>query len=289
MFAKLLKHEWRATRGVIALLCIIILISGLAFGGTVHYMMRTEIRQAENVSVAEDGFYLIVEDEEDEKTAISDRTLVLCILILTLSVIAIAVCCAGSLYSLICRFYKRCFTDEGYLTFTLPVSDHQILLSSISNCILGSLLVLLAVLAAAVLMVALVLAAFPADIDWSLLWANGQDVWQQLVDSLTGNLDQFLLVGFSSITGALSELLLLMLAVTVGALIARKHKVLTAVCVYFCITSVRSAIYSWMMISAAATQNGHLLLGAHGALSVLITVAAYLLMHRLTGKKLNLT
>ncbi len=28
MFAKLLKHEWRSTRGVIGMLCVIILVCG---------------------------------------------------------------------------------------------------------------------------------------------------------------------------------------------------------------------------------------------------------------------
>ena len=60
MFAKLLKHEWRATRSIIVLLCVIILISGLTVGGVMHYMLKTETQQAENVSVAESGFAIVV-------------------------------------------------------------------------------------------------------------------------------------------------------------------------------------------------------------------------------------
>ena len=100
-----------------------------------HYMLKTETQQAENVSVAESGFAIVVENED---AAMSDLTMVLCMVLLSCGIVAIAVCCAASLFFMIYRFYKRCFTDEGYLTFTLPVTNHQILLSSIINCIIGT-------------------------------------------------------------------------------------------------------------------------------------------------------
>ena len=42
MFAKLLKHEWRATRGVIGLLCVIILIAGLTIGGVMCRILTAD-------------------------------------------------------------------------------------------------------------------------------------------------------------------------------------------------------------------------------------------------------
>ena len=286
MFAKLLKHEWRAIRGVIALLCVVILISGLTIGGVMHYMLKAELEQSDNVEV--DGFGIVVTSEEEEFSTMSDITVALCILLLMAGIIAIAVCCAGSVFFVIYRFYKRCFTDEGYLTFTLPVNTHQILLSSITNCILNVLLVMFAAVAAVALIMILVLTAFPENIAWAELWENGGDLLRQLGDSFMENIEQFTIVGFSAIISSLSELIVLMLAVTIGALIARKHKILAAVGIYYGISMVQSFVYSLFALTATTTEDVNMLLGTPGVMGILLTVGGYFLMHYLTSRKLNL-
>ena len=192
MFAKLLKHEWRATRGIVALLCVIILISGVTIGGVMYYMLRTESQQSENVSLAEGGFAIVVEEED---AAMSDLAMVLCMVLLSCGIVAIAVCCAAVVFFLVYRFYKRCFTDEGYLTFTLPVSNHQILLSSIVNCIIGTLLVILAAALAVAIIFGMFLLAINSiqTILWADVWTAWNEVWQQLRDSFVINIDQLIL------------------------------------------------------------------------------------------------
>lgn len=266
MFAKLLKHEWRATRGVVGLLCVIILMSGGMLGGVCYYLTKIEDR----------GDPFIVN--------------VLCVLLFMAGMIAIAVCCAGSLFYVIWRFYKRCFTDEGYLTFTLPVTNHQILLSSITNCIFSELLTLLAVGAAVGIAGGMFLLAIAQsqEIIWADLWVRWAEVWQQLVDSFRKNMDLFTLLGFSGIVGAFSELILLMLAVTVGALIAKKHKILAAVGVYYGISLIQSFAYSMLAFSATTTQDVKLVLAMLGIVGAVLAVGGYFGMHWLTSKKLNL-
>ena len=287
MFTKLLKHEWRATRGIVALLCVIILISGLTVGGVMYYMLMTETQQAENVSLAEDGFYLIAENEEE---TMSDLAIVVCVVLLSCGIIAIAVCCAAVVFFLVYRFYKRCFTDEGYLTFTLPVSNHQILLSSITNCITGTLLVLLAAALAVVIIFGMFLLALNSiqTIFWADVWGAWSEVWQQLRDSFVKNLDQFALLGFSGIASALGSLICLMLSVTVGAMIAKKHKILAAVGVYYGIGMAESFVYSLVAFSASTTQNTASLLTTPGILGLLTAAAGYFLMHWFTSRRLNL-
>ena len=287
MFAKLLKHEWRATRGIVALLCVIILISGVTIGGVMYYMLRTESQQSENVSLAEGGFAIVVEEED---AAMSDLAMVLCMVLLSCGIVAIAVCCAAVVFFLVYRFYKRCFTDEGYLTFTLPVSNHQILLSSIVNCIIGTLLVILAAALAAAIIFGMFLLAINSiqTILWADVWTAWNEVWQQLRDSFVKNIDQLALLGFSSIASALGSLICLMLSVTVGAMLARKHKILAAVGVYYGISMVESFVFSMVAFSASTTQNTTSLLAAPGIMSLLIAVAGYFLMHWLTSRKLNL-
>ena len=287
MFAKLLKHEWRATRGIVALLCVIILISGVTIGGVMYYMLRTESQQSENVSLAEGGFAIVVEEED---AAMSDLAMVLCMVLLSCGIVAIAVCCAAVVFFLVYRFYKRCFTDEGYLTFTLPVSNHQILLSSIVNCIIGTLLVILAAALAVAIIFGMFLLAINSiqTILWADVWTAWSEVWQQLRDSFVKNIDQLALLGFSSIASALGSLICLMLSVTVGAMLARKHKILAAVGVYYGISMVESFVFSMVAFSASTTQNTTSLLAAPGIMNLLIAVAGYFLMHWLTSRKLNL-
>lgn len=277
MFAKLLKHEWRATRGVIGLLCVIILIAGLTIGGV---MCR--------ILTADEVVMELNENTVASETAMSDMEEVICVLLIIAGVMAVAVCGAGSVFVVVYRFYKRCFTDEGYLTFTLPVNQHQILLSSFLNSVFGVFLVVLACFGAVMLAGGMFLLALNStqEILWADVWLSWQDVWQQLVDSFRKNIGQFALLGFSGLVSALSELMLLMLAVTIGALVAKKHKILAAVGGYYGIGMVQSFAYSMIVFS---TGNVNLLLALPGLMSLSLALAGYFLMYRLTSKKLNLT
>ena len=277
MFAKLLKHEWRATRGVIGLLCVIILIAGLTIGGV---MCR--------ILTADEVVMELNENTVASETAMSDMEEVICVLLIIAGVMAVAVCGAGSVFVVVYRFYKRCFTDEGYLTFTLPVNQHQILLSSFLNSVFGVFLVVLACFGAVMLAGGMFLLALNStqEILWADVWLSWQDVWQQLADSFRKNIGQFALLGFSGLVSALSELILLMLAVTIGALVAKKHKILAAVGVYYGIGMVQSFAYSMIVFS---TGNVNLLLALPGLMSLSLALAGYFLMYWLTSKKLNLT
>ena len=226
--------------------------------------------------------------EEDEE--MSDSTMVLCVLLVMAGVIAIAVCTAASLFFVIYRFYKRCFTDEGYLTFTLPVNNHQILLSSITNCIFCELLTFVAAAAAAAIIGGMFLLALNSTqtIVWADVWVSWEEIWQQLADSFRKNAGQLALAGFSSIVGSFSELILLMVAVTIGALIARKHKILAAVGVYYGIGMVRSFVMAMIMLNATTSEDANALLASPGVMGLTLSVCGYFLMHWLISKKLNL-
>lgn len=277
MFAKLLKHEWRATRGVIGLLCVIILISGLTLGMVMNHVSRAEERE------------IIVEEASVVVNAeMSDFEEVVCVILMMTGAMALAVCCAASVFFVIYRFYKRCFTDEGYLTFTLPVTNHQILLSSIVNCVISEVIVMVTALAAIAIAGAMFLLAINQDIIWADVWTSWESVWQQLRQSLVKNSHQFVLLGFSGIAGAFAELILMMLAVTVGSLIARKHKILAAVGVYYGISIVQSFLITFVTIQASFEQNVNQLLTMSCLTSVILTAAGYFIMHYLTEKKLNL-
>lgn len=281
MFAKLLKHEWRATRGVIFLLCVIILIAGLTIGGVANYMSH----------MYQNGPIVVLNEEElamYAEPAMSEFAEVVCVLLMVAGVMAVAVCGAASVFVVIWRFYKSRFTDEGYLTFTLPVNNHQLLLSSILNSIFGVLVVVAACFLAVGIAFALVFLAFPQDFVWADVWVSWESVRQQLWESFLKNAEQFALAAFSGITGGISQLLSLMLAVTIGSLMAKKHKLFAAVGVYYGIGLVESFLYSAVFLTAAAEPNPNLLLGLPGVIALALAAGSYFLMHYLISRKLNL-
>ena len=88
--------------------------------------------------------------------------------------------------------------------------------------------------------------------------------------------------------GAFSELILLMVAVTIGAQIARKHKILAAVGVYYGISMAQSFAMSMIMLNATTSEDVNALLVSPGIMGLALSVSGYFLMHWLISKKLNL-
>lgn len=265
MFTKLLKHEWRATRGVIGLLCIIILISGLAIGGVGNYMVRAEA---------------------SPEAPVSDLAQIICVVLVMVGVIAVAVCCAASVFFVIWRFYESRFTDQGYLTFTLPVNNHQILLSSILNSVFGVLLVIVAAAAAVGIAFALFLLAFPVNLIWADALVSLENAMGQLWNSFVKNWDVLVSLGLSGVLAGLSQLIMFMLAVTIGSIVSRKHKILTAVGVYYGIEFARSVI--GVLATAAFTESMAQVFSIFNVVTLVTIVGGYFLMYYLIDRKLNL-
>ena len=281
MFTKLLTHEWRATRGILALLCIIVLIAGITIGCTMQIM----------VNASRDGATIGVNGAPIPETLqpMSEFAEVACVLLIMAGVAAVAICSAGSLFFLIYRFYKRCFTDEGYLTFTLPVTSHQILLSSLVNTIIGELIMLLAVGLSVGIAVLLFLGAFPENLIWADVSVGLKEAFSQMWASLAEHMDVLASMTATGIISALAELIVLMLAVTIGAMIAKKHKILAAVGVYYGISMVQSFALTFANLSVVSEENILHIFSATGLTSLAIGIGGYFLMHHLVNRKLNLT
>lgn len=279
MFAKLLKHEWRATKGVLALLCVIILISGLTVGLS---MRSLALADGNDVVVSSGEMYVTGEDEMQILE-------ILCVILAMAGMFAIGFCCVGAVFVFLSRFYKRCFTDEGYLTFTLPVNSHQILLSGIANTVLGMIVVMVVAVVGIGIIFGLFMTAIPQEIIWADVWVSLKEVMAQIMESLHKNAGEFLMLGVSGIAGAFASLIEVMLAITIGALIAKKHKIIAAVAVYYGINLVLGTVSSFLAMTAAFSQNLSWLLGSTAMVSCVAAAGGYFLMNWLINRKLNLT
>ncbi len=118
MFRKLLKHEFRATRGFLGIACAAAVGSGLLGGCSLRYLIYAADSQTD-----------------------ASVPVVFFALVLVAAFFALFACCVAMLVMQVGRFYNSRFTDEGYLTFTLPVSGHQILLSSLVSGVVNVIIV----------------------------------------------------------------------------------------------------------------------------------------------------
>ncbi len=274
MFAKLLKYEWRATRGMLGLLSLICLSAALLGG----LAMR----------------YLVWVSELDSQTNV---LIVLSVLTMVFAFIAIAICAVAMELYTVWRFYKSRFTDEGYLTFTLPVTAHQILLSSYVNCIIG---ILCMAAALCVSYLVLMLLGFSAlENFFPTLWQVLPEALENLGRLFSREEMRFLwLLLLELIAGVLANITTFLLAVTVGSILAKKHKVLAAVGIYYginvalsLVTGVLGAVQglvnaSFGQVNALSVLNSITLWTS--ALFLVVTVGGYFLTHWLVSRKLNL-
>lgn len=259
MFGKLMKAEWRASRRVIGALCAVVLISGALLGLMGNVLLR----------------------EGTGSWQLPDFVNVLFSLLSMTAMLAVTLSLAASVFYVLWRYYRSRFTEEGYLTYTLPVNNHQLMLSSILASVLEILLVGLATVAA----MAIAFGIFSAELPWNevdrgLVWSRFRELL-----SLRPVAGDVLLVLLNMVLMGLATLLTLMLAVTIGATAAKKHPILLAIAVYYGLSLVRMA--ACLNAANACTSSGATLAALAGVNAAAMLIA-YFWMYYLTSRRLNL-
>lgn len=150
------------------------------------------------------------------------------------SFVAIIGSTIGTVVLVFMRFYKSFFSDEGYLTFTLPVSRRTHLLAKTLNAVIW-------IIAQTALMtgcIAVFMAiAFPDDSGafinlgtFDVLGDLFGVIWQGLGGWSIAYILAAILV---ALAGSLFSIALLQLSITIGATIAKKRKVLVGIGIYY--------------------------------------------------------
>lgn len=262
MFTKLLKHEWRATRGMLGTLCLVCLGAGLLGGGTMRYLMIAAQQSAIDILI---------------------------VLAMVAAMIAVGV---AALLLYIGRFYKSRFTDEGYLTFTLPVNTHQNLLASMANSAIGMVIIFFVICAALMLWLMIGLPGMGDFI--KMVWEKFPELWDSLKRVWSTIPWKFVWMFLLNVlTGCVCELVLLMLSVTIGSIIAKKHKILAAVGVYYGINVLISMTCSaTLAVQAFSSSEGAQVVfrvfTSSAVMTAGVAIAGYFLMYWLVDRKLNL-
>lgn len=273
MFAKLLKHDFKANAGLLGLL------AGCALGiGCVAAVVLRLLTTYWDQLNAKDEYILL---------------LIPAFLFLFFAYLAIIFYSAASQYILLFRFYKSRFTDEGYLTFTLPVKTSHIFLSGAVNLLIWSAIALIVVCASLAIAVGLGPAWTEealAEMRW--VFSDMQLVFSETLPAgYAVSMLLYMLVAMAyGIVTSLS-------AVVVGSTIAKKHKVLAIIGILIGISMVTSTItgvISGVLQILAFTSDAYLSLTMTltplltSVVLLLITVGGYFLSIHLMRKKLNL-
>ena len=142
MFAKLLKYEWKASAGLLGILSGAVLGVGLLGGVCLRYLFTL----AKSVG---DG-------------AANDVGMLPLLVFVMFAMLALVAYVVAVQIILVSRFYKSRFTDEGYLTFTLPVSTWQNYLSALTNILIWNTISALVMVTSMCLLVFIGLTGVPA-------------------------------------------------------------------------------------------------------------------------------
>lgn len=153
----------------------------------------------------------------------------------------------ASMVLIFIRFFKNFYTDEGYLTFTLPVSRRELYLSKV----ISSMVI---VMAQAVLMFVgvtlMVIITPPSDTG---IWLFDPQTWKNLSYVMNGwqawgNLALILVnlgIGGVAVLGSLfTELTLLHFCITLGSVIVKRGKVFAAIGCWYLISNIFSGMLS---------------------------------------------
>lgn len=202
------------------------------------------------------------------------------------------------------RFYKNFFTDEGYLTFTLPVKRSQLLNSKLITCVLAMFCSAIIVFADIMIIFALGTGKefynellLPISQSFSILLNN-----LSVSDTIYLWLAVIIILLLLLLAGVFSTLFIFA-CITFAAVITKKAKVITAIGIYYVANGIISgfmqilyifgvgAVSEWV---SALPQNMHdtmilvILFGVTVAFA-LLCLLLYTLEYFMLDRKLNLS
>ena len=283
MFSKLLKYEWKASWRLLSILSLAAI--GAALVGTIA--LRVLVNYGDRLS--ESNSYLTL-------------LLMPLSLLVFVSFMVLVIYAAAVLFVLLFRFYKNKFTDEGYLTFTLPVTNHQIFLSSAVNMLIWSVISVVLVILLFVVMI-LIGTSTSGFINMELIRdiQSMEEIWRALAQAYGKILgDSYgILTLISILLTPVYNVVLAMTCITLGAVVAKKHKILAAIGIYYgantvlsILSSAITTVPSLMFIGndglAFSDRYFTLTMVAQLLIYAAVIVGGYFLSTKLMKNKLNL-
>lgn len=284
MLGKLIKYEWKGLIKPLSILYLVLL----------------------GITIITGLLILTINPDYD------DVTIGLSVLFTMLSALiyyfGIIVCSIGTMLIIAIRFYKTCYTDEAYLTHTLPVSTKQLLAAKTITSVLCHLLSMLVIGASVVLLILVVVTHLInlGEIPAAELSAGFSEVFAELDREFANEMGisfsgYFIYLGVISLISSVCSIISILGCVSLGQLYT-KHRILGAIIAYFVMTFILQMVAYLGMIPMytkifAAEYTGETILMFDllqptlmitlAASVVIAIVMCFINMHMMT-KRLNL-
>lgn len=273
MFLKLLRYKFNAHRNLFIILSAIALSMSVVGAGAMWLL---------------EGDF-IYELEPEILSVFASLVVTLLISVTYYGLIAYTIATA---ILLLVQFYRNHFSDEGYLTFTLPATTHQHLLSSILSVLIWAASTILTLFICIIILIS----PMYASSDFMVEFSTG--VWDSMAADVELPVVGIPLLGISSI---LTICLLPMLAICIGCVAVKRKKLLASFGIGYGIISTFT-ISTYILIFLSMAADGYIsyeILNRdkfHFVLTLLVPltmqagacIGGYFLMHRLVDRKLNL-
>lgn len=282
MLGKIVKYEFKDTGKICGLILLVIAVVTL---------------------IGALGLILPVKFMSDERNFHNDLSSGLWVMMLTMTMILYVIMLMGVTYGMMIyqgvHFYKTMYSDEGYLTQTLPVTKHQLLIGKTLVAGIWYLLVMICVGISVVLLVLSLTVALNEGLPSS---SEIMEFRQGIREGLTMMNFRVTHVVISAILAALvapfSTMMMIFGALTIGQL-SGKYKALMGILAYFgvmivnmILSNIMQFIFSFGSIFTARVTNGSAgVAGAYDSaviVGLIMGVSMYFISHYILTKRLNM-
>lgn len=187
----------------------------------------------------------------------------------------------STLYLIIRRFYNNIFGKEGYLTLTLPVTTHHIIITKIISAILWTLF------NTTVILLSIFLILLPI--------INNGNMPSDFIPSLLSITELFqgvspILYFTSAFISVITSILTIYMAASIGQLVSN-HRGIMGIGAYFIISISHSLLYSILSLligidSSTGLTNAEVILTI--LMNLIVGAIAYITTYYIIQKKLNI-
>ncbi|MGN1313521.1 MAG: hypothetical protein ACI4VG_00735 [Lachnospiraceae bacterium] len=279
MLGKLIKHEWKRVWKVPALL--LLLLQLIALGAGLTFLKPVFENEPSGI------FAVII-------------GLVWAAFIISIIGVSFAV-----IIYLALQFYKSMYSDEGYLTHTLPVTGTQLLAAKGLVMGLWSILCTLGIFLSIFVFIVTAANCYPGKEELLIFLRESEEGWNFLLSELRRELELLgidlakIIIPFiiSAFIGIIYNVALVMGALTIGQL-ARRYRIafsfLVGIVISWVISLIQGAIqvpFIFFSISSGTTDNGFYMLGSVWMQNLIVAIAAavlFIVSSYIIRKKLNL-
>ena len=276
MFIKGMKYEFRAVARIVLPMFIVFLCAAMLM--SIGFMLDGRV------------FHLLESGENEFLSALAIMAVALFSLGILFLIIAINI---ATFVLIVYRFYVSFFTDEGYLTFTLPLTTDCHLMIKITSMFLWGLLSWIVTFVGLFIILGGVAVGYTESLRdfWPEFKYVLEMLWETLKEVYGGS--QIWLWIISVIVASVFQSFLIYFSIALGCMIFKKNRLLGSVICIFCVDGIYSffASFGSSLLTTFGMVSGIAFAVASVigiVLSIVGIIASYCSMKYILERKLNL-